>query len=124
MIKTSKIQEFPVTQDMRLRAYVKADLDYKNPLLKDRDLETKYIGEEIVSEYLDAPEKVTVQTMQVLYKPSGQLSVSASGFGTYIFIKLHEAWETAWILGYAEVNEDFSEKVSNLQDIRDLIKKP
>lgn len=122
MIKTSKIQDFPVTQEIRLRAYVKADLDYKDPALKDRDLETKYIGEEVVAEYLNAPEKINIQTMQVMYKPHSQLCVSASGRGTYIFIKLHEAWEIAWILGYAEIDKDFSEKVSNLQDIRDLIK--
>ncbi len=173
MIKTSKIIELPVSDETRRIAYSKSDEMGKlnNSILVGKGNETGFIGEEVVKKYLKDNSsreliegnhydydfifnglKIEVKTKYTTVQPKSQYDCSIANFNPnqkcdfYIFARVHEFWEKAWILGYMGKDEYFKQsifmkkgdidpsnnftvkadchnvKISNLHDIRDLIK--
>lgn len=174
MIKTSKIIEVPVSARLRNIAYSKADEMGKlnNSILQGKGNETGFIGEEVVKKWLvdnDASledgntyqydficngKKCEVKTKLTTVTPKSHYDCSVANFNPnqkcdiYIFCRVHEFWEKAWILGYMSPQEYYKEavflkkgdidpsnnfivkadcynvKITTLHDIRDLIIKP
>lgn len=169
MIKTSKIIEVPVSDETRRIAYAKADAMGKlnNSILQGKGNETGFIGEEVVKLYLKDSghiqegnhydydflyngQKIEVKTKYTTVQPRGTYDCSIANFNPnqkcdiYVFVRVHEFWEKAWILGWMGKDEYFKNsvflkkgdidpsnnftvkadchnvKISNLRDIKDL----
>ncbi len=173
MIKTSKIIEVPVSVGLREIAYAKADEMGKlnNSILVGKGNETGFIGEEVIKKYLTDNSsgvlqegnhydydflwnglKCEAKTKLTTVQPKSTYDCSIANFNPnqkcdyYIFARIHEFWERAWILGYMGKEEYFKNavfmkkgeidpsnnftvkadcynvKISTLRDIRDLTK--
>jgi len=172
MIKTSKIIEVPVSVDMRNIAYSKADEMGKlnNSIKRGLGNEVGFIGEEVVKKWLvDSGAllsgnntyeydfivnglKCEVKTKLTTVQPKSHYDCSVANFNPnqkcdyYIFARVHEFWEKAWILGFLTPKEYYEQatflkvgevdpsnnftvkadcynvKINMLHDIRDLIK--
>jgi len=140
MIKTSKIIELPISVGLREIAYANADKMGKinNSILQGKGNEAGFIGEEVVKLYLrdfgDVVEEETfplryeydflfngkkceVKTKQTTVKPKSIYDCSVANYNpdqkcdVYIFARVHEFWEVAWILGWMEKEEYFKSSV-------------
>jgi len=138
MIKAGKIIEVPVTEDIRKIAYEKADEMGKlnNSILKGKGNEVGFIGEEVIKNYIvntfggEIEEgnhydydfvhggiRYEVKTKQTTVTPKSSYDCSIANFNpnqkcdVYIFARLHEFWEKAWILGWMEKDEYFKNSV-------------
>lgn len=173
MIKTSKIIEVPVSVELRNIAYSKADEMGKlnNSILVGKGNETGFIGEEVVKKWmvdnggdLQSEQntyewdfilnnlKFEVKTKLTTVTPKSHYDCSVANFNItqecdyYVFARVHEFWEKAWILGYMSPDEYYKQavfmkkgqidpsnnftvkadcynlKISELHNIKDLIK--
>lgn len=136
MIKTSKIIEVEVTPEMKEIALEKSKEMglIKNSILKSEGNATGFLGEEVVKEWLRNKGEVSgrntyeydflfnswrceVKTKLTTVRPQSQYDCSVANYNPnqkcdfYIFVRILDKGDKAWILGYISKEEFFRNSI-------------